>query len=291
MAEVVTPLVWLITGTSSGFGRELAIAALERGDWVIATSRARSFSRLEDLEQKGAKILELDVTAPLEQLNEITKRAVAFYGKIDVLVNNAGYLHIGTLEESTPQETYDQFNTIVFGALNICRAVLPFMRQRRTGTIAFIGSIGGWGGLANVGLYIAAKHALRGLSSTLHQEISPLGLRSICVDLGYFRTAFLKEGRCLQSATRLDDYRQIAEESREVLQAADGKQAGDPVKGARVLIDLVHADGMKGRPFPTNIQLGSDCYTGVKNIYEQALNNLDNWKDISCSTEFPKTLQ
>ncbi|KAL0569690.1 hypothetical protein V5O48_012277 [Marasmius crinis-equi] len=305
MVKTAIPLVWLITGTSfvflfhfadrwlsmrsrTGFGRELAIAALQRGDQVIATARACSFSKLQDLENRGAKVLALDVTAPLEDLHEITKRALAFYGRVDVLVNNAGYLLIGALEESSPQETFDQFNTNVFGALNICRAFLPYMRKRKTGTIVFIGSIAGWGSLANAGLYIATKHAIRGLCSTLHEEISPLGLRSVCVDMGYFRTPFLTEGHCLEAVNRISDYQEMAENSNKALRDANGKQAGDPARGAQVLVDLIHEKDNDGRPSPTSIQLGSDCYSGAKRRCEQALLNLELWRDVSYSTDFPQ---
>ncbi|PSR83147.1 hypothetical protein PHLCEN_2v5796 [Hermanssonia centrifuga] len=128
-------LVWLITGTSSGLGRCLTLAALKRGDKVIATGRSQSFSKLEDLKAQGADILELDVTSPPETINEVAKKAIHIYGRIDVLVNNAGYGEIGPLEEKT---------THIFGPLNINQAFLPHMRERRTGTIVWVGSICGW---------------------------------------------------------------------------------------------------------------------------------------------------
>ncbi|TFY74092.1 hypothetical protein EWM64_g9920 [Hericium alpestre] len=138
------PLVWLITGTSSGLGRLLTLEALLRGDKVIATARTRSVCKLDELKKAGAAILELEVTAPLEELHALAKKAVAIYGRVDVLVNNAGYFHVAALEEATPQETMEQFNTNIFGGLNMCRAFLPYMRPRRTGTVVWLGSIGGW---------------------------------------------------------------------------------------------------------------------------------------------------
>ncbi|KAJ3562735.1 hypothetical protein NP233_g9391 [Leucocoprinus birnbaumii] len=162
MASISTPLVWLITGTSSGIGRLLAIAALNRGDKVIATARARSVSQLDDLKERGAETLELDVTASIPDLQTAAAKAIRIYGKIDVLVNNAGYILVGAIEENSPEETLNQFNTNVFGALNVSRAFLPYMRERRTGTVIFIGSIGGWRSVPNAGLYAATKWTTRG---------------------------------------------------------------------------------------------------------------------------------
>ncbi|KAK0499058.1 hypothetical protein EDD18DRAFT_1070799, partial [Armillaria luteobubalina] len=154
-------LVWLITGTSTGLGRDLVLAALERGDKIIATARARSLHFLADLKETSAEMLELDVTAPPDDLKKVADKAVAIYGRVDVLVNNAGYILVGAPEESTPEETFDQFNTDVFGALNVTRAFLPHMRARRTGTFVWLGSIGGWRAVPNAGLYSTTKWALR----------------------------------------------------------------------------------------------------------------------------------
>ncbi|KAK0447196.1 hypothetical protein EV421DRAFT_1789322 [Armillaria borealis] len=136
-------LVWLITGTSTGLGRDLALAALER-EKVIATARARSLHLLADLKEKGAETLELDVTAPLDDLKKVADKAAGIYGRVDVLVNNAGYLLVGALKESTPEETFHQFNTNIFGVLYVTRAFLPHMHAWRTGTFVWTGSVAGW---------------------------------------------------------------------------------------------------------------------------------------------------
>ncbi|KAH7903354.1 hypothetical protein BJ138DRAFT_160743 [Hygrophoropsis aurantiaca] len=282
-------LVWLITGTSSGIGRELALAALKRGDKVIATARGRSVSKLGDLEGRGASVLELDVTAPLEDLQQIAEAASKIYNRIDVLVNNAGYIHVGAVEESTPQESLDQFNTNVFGALNVSRAFLPAMRLQKSGTIVFIGSIGGWRAVPNAGLYAATKYAIRGISETLHEEISPLGLRSICFDFGYFRTNFLTDGNRAPYNSRISDYEPMSKKSNAALVAYNGKQPGDPNKGVEIMIDVVKGEGEeKGKAFPTVLALGSDCYNGVKEASEKTLSRLEEWKDLTISTDFPK---
>ncbi|KAK7051619.1 hypothetical protein VNI00_004598 [Paramarasmius palmivorus] len=273
----------------TGLGRDLTLAALRRGDKVIATARARSISQLGDLKAKGADTLELDVTAPLEELQAIAKKAVAIHGRIDVVVNNAGYILVGAIEESTPEETYDQFNTNVFGALNVSRAFLPHMRERRTGTIVFMGSLGGWRAAPNAGLYATTKWALRGISSTLHEEIAPLGLRSLCVDFGYFRTSFLTPDHRKPYTPRISDYAPITEKSEAGLQAYNGKQPGDPQRGVEVVLDIVRGEGtVNGKPFQQSIQLGSDCYAVAKAECEKTLSRLEEWKEVSISTDYPK---
>ncbi|KAF8075755.1 hypothetical protein FPV67DRAFT_1469077 [Lyophyllum atratum] len=284
---MASQLVWLITGTSTGLGRDLTLAALKRGDKVIATSRARSLAKLEDLKAQGADILELDVTSPLEDLKSIAEKANAIHGRIDVLVNNAGYILVGAIEENTPEESFDQFNTNVFGALNVSRAFLPYMRERKTGTVVFLGSLGGWRSVPNAGLYAATKFALRGISSSLHDEISPLGLRSICVDFGYFRTAFLNADHRAPQVSRIQDYKPMTDKANAALEAYNGKQPGDPLKGVEVIADVVRGEGVAaGKTFPTSLSLGSDCYTIVKGESEKTLARLEEWKDVTQSTDF-----
>ncbi|KAF8996335.1 short chain dehydrogenase [Cyathus striatus] len=284
---MASPLVWLITGTSSGLGRELTLAALKRGDKVIATGRGRSLSKLDDLKAQGADILELDVTSSLDTLHDTAKKAASLHGKIDVLVNNAGYILVGAIEENTPDETLAQFNTNVFGALNVTRAVLPYMREKKTGTVVFMGSIGGWRSVPYAGLYAATKWALRGVSETLHDEISPLGLRSVCVDFGYFRTSFLESDQRAPAVSRISDYQPIHDRVEKAFEAFNNKQPGDPKKGVEVIADIVRGEGLaKDKPFPRSIALGTDCYNTVKTVSEAALSKAEEWKEVSKSTDF-----
>lgn len=282
-------LVWLVTGTSSGLGRDLVLAVLKRGDKVIATGRARSLAKLNDLKDKGAAILELDVTAPLDKLHAVAKEAVSIYGHVDVVVNNAGFAEVGMLEDNTPQETYDQFNTNVFGPLNVNRAFLPYIRQRKSGTIVWLGSIAGWIGIANIGLYIGTKHAVRGLSLSLNEEIAPLGLRSICFEPGYFRTEFLSADNRGADKLRTEDYREIVDSTNAHLNASNGKQPGDPKRGVEVIIDVVKGEGIAaGKEFTPVIALGSDAYATIKDAATHALERLENWKEVTMSTDLPK---
>ncbi|TFY71287.1 hypothetical protein EVG20_g1726 [Dentipellis fragilis] len=246
-------LVWLITGTSAGLGRLMTLEALKRGDKVIATARGRSVEKLNELKEKGADVFELEVTAPLETLHEVAKKAVAIHGRIDILVNNAGYLAGGALEETTPEETYDQFNTNIFGALNIARAFLPYMRSRKTGTVVWIGSIAGWEGIISAGLYCATKTAIRSLSMAMDNELQP----------------------CRGAAATLAAY--------------DGKQPGDPVKGIKIMVDLIRGEGVAaGRTVPHTIQFGSDTLKTVRDFCGETVARIDEWEDVFASTDFPK---
>ncbi|KAI0040856.1 short chain dehydrogenase [Auriscalpium vulgare] len=282
-------LVWLITGCSSGIGRDLTLEALKRGDKVIATARGRSITRLADLKSAGADVLELDVTAPLEDLHAVAKTAVALHGHVDVLVNNAGYIAVGALEENTPEETLAQFNTNVFGGLNVARAFLPYMRPRRTGTVVWFGSIVGWRTLANCGLYSATKVVNRMLAEALHLEIAPLGLRSLCVEPGYFRTAFLTDGNRAPYVSRIEDYREVTAATDALFQAANGRQPGDPARLVAVLVDCVRGEGAAvGRELPGVLHLGTDCVQEARGVCEETLQRIDAWGDVFASTDFPE---
>ncbi|KAG8910060.1 hypothetical protein FRC02_007407, partial [Tulasnella sp. 418] len=271
----------------SGFGRDLTIAALKRGDKVLAT--ARDVSRIQDLKELGADTLKLDVTDTLDNLNAVAKEGVAIHGRVDVIVNNAGYILAGTIEESTPEESYAQFNTNVFGVLNVTRAFLPYMRERRSGTVITIGSVGGWGGAINIGLYCATKFTIRGITESLALELEPFGIRALCIEPGYFRTAFLKDGNRGAYVSRIPDYQSITGPAEERLRSYNGKQPGDPVKFVEVMLDVVRGEGVAaGRKIPTVLPLGSDCYNGIQAYCAKTLGVLEEWKDVIVSTDFPK---
>jgi len=285
---VASQRVWLITGTSSGIGRELALEALSRGEKVIATGRARSIAKLDELKAKGADIIELDVTDPIDKLHEVAKKAIAIHGRVDVLVNNAGYLLVGAIEESTPEETLDQFNTNVFGALNVTRAFLPYMREKKEGIIIFIGSLWGWTSGPYAGIYAASKWALRGISQSLNDEIKHLGLKSICIDFGFFRTSVLEADKRTPKVSRIPDYQETCDKMEKILEDINGKQPGDPAKGSKVIVDLVKGEGGAAgkKDFPISLVLGTDSYRGAKSLSEQTLDRLEEWKDVSLSTDF-----
>ncbi|KAG8925345.1 hypothetical protein FRC02_009730 [Tulasnella sp. 418] len=235
-------LVWFITGTTSGFGHALTIAAHNRGDKVIAT--ARDVSRIQDLKEKGADILQLDVTDNLDNVKAIAKKAVDIYGRIDVLVNNAAYLQIGTMEETTPEETFAQYNTNVFGLLNVCRAFLPYMRQRKSGVILQVGSKYSWDGVINCGLYTSSKFAVRGIAETMALELQPFNIRVHCIEPGYFiRTPVFNVGKRTPYISRIPDYEPITRPIEDFLVSFNEKQPGDPRKLAEVMIDIAKQEG------------------------------------------------
>jgi len=282
------PLVWLITGTSGGFGHALARAVLARGDTVIATSRKEP----TDLAEAGAHAVALDVTWELDKLKETVDALVKQHGRIDVLVNNAGYILTRALEEATPQETLDQFNTNLFGGLNIARAVLPHMRARKSGTVVWVGSIAGWRGIANAGLYAASKYALRGVAESMHLELSSISenLRSIYLEPGYFRTAFLNPSHRSEYIPRIDDYSGITSKANEALENYNNQQPGDPEKFVQVLLDYVKREGKfgGGKQLPVGIPVGSDSFQIIGTECRKTLKVLEEWEDVIKSTDFPK---
>ncbi|KAG8852679.1 hypothetical protein FRB96_008535 [Tulasnella sp. 330] len=272
----------------SGIGKELSLAALKRGDKVIAT--ARNITKIDPvLKSQGSDTLQLDVTDSFENLKTIDTKATAIHGRVNVLVNNAGYIAVGGVEEATcvPEETYQQFNTNVFGALNVSRAFLPEMRQRKSGTIIFIGSVGGWRGMAGAGLYSATKHAIRGLAESLNLEVSPLGLKVHCIEPGYFRTAFLTPGNRSSYEPRISHYNAIIKGTHDGLVAYKGKQPGDREQLVEVVVDIAHGEGtVAGRDIPVTLVLGSDAWNVVKEQLTTRGKVLDEWKSVIESTDF-----
>ncbi|KAF8303311.1 NAD(P)-binding protein, partial [Clavulina sp. PMI_390] len=279
--------VWFITGCSSGFGESLARLLLKRGHTVIAT--ARNPSSIEALRNEGATTMQFDVTAPLDELKTLAEKAVAINGHIDVVVNNAGYFEINSLEEATPEETYQQFNVNVFGALNVTRAFLPYMRKEKSGTFVWVGSVGGWRGGSGAGLYSATKHAIRTISESLHAEISPLGLRSLCLEPGGFRTSFLQAGKRTTYTSRIPEYAPILAPRVDMWYGADGKQPGDAEKFVQLMVDYVRREG----PFagvgddesPITLLAGSDCYEAVKGRLDAQLEKMERFKEVIISTD------
>ncbi|KAF8880798.1 hypothetical protein CPB84DRAFT_1817305 [Gymnopilus junonius] len=258
-------LIWLKTSAISGFGYKLAMQALSCSNKVIATGRAQSIAKLDNLKAKGAEILKLDA-------------AVAIHGRVDVLVNNVGYVHSRIIEEA---------NTNLFRALNVTRVFLPYMQEQRAGTIVWMGSIARRTGFPCSKIYGAMKWALQGVSLALHNEILPIGLCSICIDFGFFCTSLLEAEHFITKVSTIPDYKEIAKSMDAHLKAYNQKQPGNPVKGMQIILNVVHGEGsMKDKPFPPALVLGTDCYNMA---LEESLSNsklLDEWKGLSCSTDF-----
>ena len=271
--------VWLITGCSTGFGRELVRQILDRGQRVVAT--ARTPSALDEFaSHPQAVIAELDVTVP-EQVNAVVRNTQARFGRIDVLVNNAGYGYLAAIEEGEEDEVYAMFGTNVFGLIHMTKAVLPVMRGQGSGHIVNISSMGGLIGIAGVGYYNATKFAVEGLSEALAKEVAPLGIRVTIVEPGPFRTDWA--GRSLKTPkTPIAAYAETAGARRTAIRGYSGNQPGDPVRGAAAMIDAVEA----ANP-PLHLLLGKPAYDMVNEKLRAFAAELAAWRDVTLGADFP----
>jgi NAD(P)-dependent dehydrogenase (short-subunit alcohol dehydrogenase family) len=274
--------VWLITGCSTGFGRELAQLVIGKGWRAIVT--ARDSERVADLVKDAedrAIALDLDVTDK-SQIDAVIATAREKFGRIDVLVNNAGYGYQSTVEEGEEDEIRAQFDTNVFGLFAITRAVLPLMRAQKSGNIINITSVAGLIGFAGSGYYAASKHAIEGWSDSLRAEVEPLGIDVTCIEPGPFRTDWA--GRSLrQTPNTIADYAETAGARLAGTRAASGSQAGDPVRAAEVMIEICR----KANP-PRHMVLGAWGFDAVADRMEKRLEEVRRHKDLSLKADFPK---
>ncbi len=279
MMTVQQQRVWVITGCSTGFGRALTEAVLDRGEIVVAT--ARKPQQLEDLAQPHGDrilILPLDVTQPLE-VQAAVNQTIETFGRIDVLVNNAGYGVFGAVEEVRDLDVRRQFETNVYGALDMTRAVLPHLRRQRSGRILNISSSGGFVGFPGAGIYCASKFALEGWSEALAKEVAHLGIHITIVEPGAFRTAF--NGTLVAPNRAIDDYSVTSSQMLQWLRQMDGQQPGDPKKAAAAMIQVVNHPNP-----PLRLVLGSDALDAIHAKLATAAADLAAWKDISINTAF-----
>lgn len=278
-ASASTP-VWFITGASSGFGRALAQHALDRGYRVVAT--ARSVAKLADLAAAAPDrvlLQPLDVTSAAQAGTAIAA-ALARFGRIDVVFNNAGYGIVGAVEETPDAELRAQMETNFFGAVNVIKAVLPALRRQRSGAIVNISSMGGQMSFGGFGAYSASKFALEGLSEALAAELAPFGIKVLIVEPGAFRTSFAAAD-ALKHMPQLDAYRDIVGGTREFAHRMHGTQAGNPAK-VPAAIELALA----ARPTPLRLQLGADAVSAVRAHAEQLLKDLAAWENTSLDVSF-----
>jgi NAD(P)-dependent dehydrogenase (short-subunit alcohol dehydrogenase family) len=270
---------WLITGSSSGLGRDLARAVLDAGHNAVVTARnAGSVTDLADAHPGTALAVALDVTDP-SQVAEAVRRGEQRFGAIDVLVNNAGYGYRAAVEEGDDADVAALFATNFFGPVALIKAALPGMRTRRRGAIVNISSIGARICPAGSGYYSAAKAALEGMSGSLRKELAPLGISVTVVEPGAFRTEFA--GRSLQqTATVIDDYAGTAGRRRKENDPTHGTQPGDPARAARAIIAAVEA----GEP-PALLMLGPDALRAIRGVFDTQLAELRAWEQTSLSTD------
>lgn len=272
--------VWFITGCSTGLGRDLAEVLLEQGYRVVAT--ARRLDSIADLAERfpeNARIASLDVT-DRDQISAAVEKAIEEFGRIDVLVNNAGYGLLGAIEEPSTAQIRAQFDTNVFGAVDVMRAVLPQMRRQKSGHVLNMSSVAGFIASGSAGYYAATKFALEALSEALAQEAADHGIRVTIVEPGPFRTDFA--GRSLQGPEgQMPDVYPGTQQFLDYFAEVDRKQIGDPRKAAQVMIDVVES----AEP-PLRLPLGELCITRIESELEKVRADIAPWREAGLATAF-----
>lgn len=269
--------VWFVTGTSSGFGRDIVKEAIARGERVVATARdPQALTELVALAPERVLALGLDVTKP-EQIARSVDAALERFGAIDVLVNNAGFSIVGAVEETSEADLRATMETMFFGAAALTRSVLPHLRARKTGTIVQVTSVGGLITAPGFGAYCAAKHALEALSEALAAEVAPFGIRVLIVEPGAFRTSLF--GAAFRTMPALDAYAASVGPTRKYVEESAGKQPGDPVKAARAIVDAVAAGAPNLR-----LPLGADAVTSIRAKLQQVSADVEQTERIAVAT-------
>jgi len=272
--------IWFVTGAARGIGAATVKAALAAGDSVVATGRdAEKVARAFDAGPDRMLPVELDVTKR-SQADVAVAVAVKTFGRIDVLVNNAGYGQLGMFEENSREAIERQFAVNVFGLFDVTRAVLPVMRHRRGGRIFNITSIGGIRGSEGGSLYCATKFAVEGFSEGLAQEVAPFGIKVTLIEPGFFRTDFLDPSSVGYGATVVDDYAERSAELRAFYEDRSHNQAGDPAKLAALLVNLAAHDTP-----PMRFPAGSDAVEVSAQRIETLKAELDAWRELAATTD------
>lgn len=274
--------VWFITGCSTGFGRELAKYLLENDYKVAVTARdAGKVQDLVEINEENAIAISLDVNDKKEIAAAVAK-AEEHFGGIDVLVNNAGFGYFGAIEESDEAEVRAMFETNFWGLAEMTRAVLPKMRERRSGTIVNISSIGGFVSYPGVGYYNATKYAVNGFSEALKKEVEPLGIKVVLVQPSGFRTDWA--GRSANDATMtIDDYAETAGANQSAIRGYSGNQPGDPVRAAKAIVQAVESDNP-----PFYFLLGKAALKNARLKLDALAADFDAWAEVTEGADFPE---
>lgn len=281
MAAKGSDRVWFITGSSSGFGRVLAEQVLVSGECVAAT--ARDLSKVSDLERQypdRAKAIRLDVKDSREVSTAVAE-AIAFFGRIDVLVNNSGYGLAAAQEEATEEEIRRQIETNVFGVIHVTQAVLPHMRKQRSGHVINMSSVAGLAGTPGFGYYNLTKFALEGMSEALALEAGHLGIRVTAIEPGPFRTDFA--GRSLDiGANEIPDYAETAQKIRTGLRSSSGMEKGDPVRAAKAILQVVNSKNP-----PQHLILGAFALNKFRGKLERFQKEMAEWESVTLGADYP----
>ncbi len=268
--------VWLITGASSGFGRAIAEAVVGRGEFVVAASR--STGALADLDAgEHVHSVAMDVT-DAGQREAAVAGAIERFGRIDVLVNNAGRTQVGAVEETTDEELRSLFDLHFFAPAALTRAVLPHMRAQESGAIVQMSSVGGQVTAAGFGAYCATKFALEGLTETLQEEVAPFGIRTLIVEPGAFRTGLFRPGAAYMSEP-MEEYADTVGPTRNYVRDNHGLQAGDPAKAAQAILTALDSDDP-----PLRLVLGEDAIGNISSRLDRVREELEAWRAVGTAT-------
>jgi NAD(P)-dependent dehydrogenase (short-subunit alcohol dehydrogenase family) len=270
---------WFVTGASKGFGLSLVRQLLERGENVAATSR-----NMDDLEENvgvSDRFLGLAVDLKNEaSVSSAIKQTVEKFGRVDVVVNNAGFGLLGSLEELADEEVRGSFDINVFGALNVIRHAVPYLRKQKSGNIFNISSVGGFSGtFAGWGIYCATKFAVQGFTEALSMELKEFGVHVTDVAPGYFRTNFLSSDSMVVSKRVMSEYTDVRASQDLHQNKLNGKQQGDPEKAVAVIIDVASSPNP-----PLHLFLGEDAYELVYKKMDAIKSDLENWRELATAT-------
>ncbi|MBC6607350.1 SDR family NAD(P)-dependent oxidoreductase [Hymenobacter sp. BT188] len=273
---------WFITGVSTGFGASLAELLLQKGDKVAATFRQQQ--QADEFTQKAGNNghgFVCDVTNEAE-VKQAVADAIQALGHLDVIVNNAGYGSLGSIEEITAEEVHRQFDVNVFGPLHVLRAVLPHLRERKSGHVINITSIGGLKTFPGVGVYNASKFALEAIGESLTQQVGPLGIKVTNIEPSGFRTDWAGRSASFVD-TQIEDYRATVGENLKGIQSYSGRQPGDPDRAAQIMYDLVRQENP-----PLHLPLGKAAVKGARDKFTSLVKELEGVAEIGNSADFPE---
>ncbi|TGD81261.1 oxidoreductase [Hymenobacter wooponensis] len=272
---------WFITGVSTGFGKELAEYCLSNGDKVAATFRKQE--QADEFTQKAGENgrgFVCDVVHE-QQVQQAVQAAIQHFGQLDVIVNNAGYGSLGSIEEIDDAEVQRQFDVNVFGPLRVLRAVLPHLRERKSGHVLNITSIGGLKTFPGVGVYNASKFALEAIGESLAQQVAPLGIKVTNIEPSGFRTEWAGSS-ATYADTSIEDYRSTVGENLKGIQSYSGKQPGDPQRAAKIMFDVVRQENP-----PLHLPLGKAAVKGAREKFTGLVKELEAVADLGDSADFP----
>jgi NAD(P)-dependent dehydrogenase (short-subunit alcohol dehydrogenase family) len=273
--------VWFVTGAASGFGRAVCSAVLTRGERVVATDiEAGAVHEVARSHWDRAIALPLDV-ADAAATRDAARLAVRRFGRIDVVFNNAGYGHVGAVEELGDAELRRQIDVNLFGNINVTRSVLPYLRRQRSGHLLQMSSLNGVEGLVGGAYYAASKFAIEGLSESLADEVAPFGIRITIIEPGPFRTRFLSD-ESARWARPMSEYDETVGRTRAMLRALNGRQPGDPARAASAIMRVVDMEDP-----PLRLPLGHMAVEHIRATLQAELDELERWTDVAAAADFP----